>query len=223
MAPGATAIWEDVWAPDAIPSIPAQVPANQCQDGPESDQVPVVSQAAYISPDGSFMAYVADPEGELPQICLSRDGGRSFVPSLLTVPSPVAPVGVLFTSDQVGLTWYSNTFGAEDTYLRRTTDGGVTWSEVALPPEIVGVRVSLREMFFAPGGQVGWLVGYDITKRAPLLLKTRDGGASFRVLNSGLAEVLPDVHLQTGFALDENHIWVGGTNGGLAYSSSGGE
>jgi photosystem II stability/assembly factor-like uncharacterized protein len=222
-APGETAIWEDVWAPDAIPSIPAQVPADQCHDGPVSDQVPVEPQAAYLGPDGGFLAYVADPAGELPQICISRDGGRSFRPTLLDVPSPVAPIGVYFTNDQIGLAWYSNTFSAADTYLRRTTDGGGTWSEVAVPAELAGVRLNLRHLFFAPGGTVGWLVGYNLDTREPLLLKTRDAGATFEVLHSGLAEALPDVRLHTGFALDEDHIWVGGEQGGLAHSSSGGE
>jgi photosystem II stability/assembly factor-like uncharacterized protein len=227
-APGDAAIWEDVWAPAAIPSIPAEVPANMCQDGPVSDQVPVEPQAAYIGPDGGFIAYVADPEGEPPQICISRDGGRSFLPSPLDVGPQVAPIGVLFMGDQVGseqvgITWYSNTFAAADTYLRRTTDGGATWTEVAVPSELAGVRLNLRHLFFAPGNTVGWLVDYNLDTREPLLLKTRDGGATFEVLHSGLADALPDVRLQTGFALDADHIWVGGEQGGLAYSSSGGE
>jgi photosystem II stability/assembly factor-like uncharacterized protein len=222
-APGEAAIWEDVWAPDAIPSIPAEVPEDQCQDGPVSEQVPVVPQAAYVAPDGDFIAYSAAPEGQPPQICLSRDGGRSFVPSTIEAISQVRPVGVHFVDDQVGLTWYSNIFAAEDTYVQRTGDGGRTWSEVALPPELDGVRVSLRAMFFAPGGTVGWLAGYDLDARRPLLLKTVDAGQSFALLDGGLAEALPDVSLHAGFALDEEHLWVGGSQGGLAYSSTGGE
>lgn len=174
-APGPTAIWEDVWAPDAIPSIPSVVPAGQCQDGPVSDLVPVESQAVHLSLDGSVIAYVANA-GDEPQICISRDGGRSFAPSFLDVAPSNAPTGVVFATDQVGLTWYSSTFSAADTYLRRTTDGGATWVDVPLPTEVTSVRVALREMFFAPGGTVGWLVGYDLDVRAPLLLKTRDVG-----------------------------------------------
>ncbi len=221
--PGEAAIWEDVWAPDAIPPTPSPVPADQCQDGPVSGQVPVEPQAAYIGPDGTFIAYVADPEGEPPQICISHDGGRSFRPSQLDVGPQVAPIGVHFISEQVGLTWYSNTFSAADTYLRRTTDCGNSWFEVPVPTELAGVRLNLRHVFFAPDNTTGWLVGYNLDVREPLLLKTRDGGASFEVLHGGLADALPDVRLHTGFALDADHIWVGGEQGGLAYSSTGGE
>lgn len=222
-APGDSAAFTDVWAPDAIPSIPSPVPTDQCQDGPVSEQTPVEPQAAYVSADGNFLAYTSAPVGEPAQICISRDRGNSFYPSPLDVDLGVAPFGVVFPTDQIGLTWYSNIFSAADAYLRRTTDGGRTWTEVAIPSELAGVRVSLRHVFFAPGGTVGWLVGYDLDAREPLLLKTRDSGATFEVLQSGLAEALPDVSLFTGHALDENHIWVGGTLGGLAYSSTGGE
>jgi photosystem II stability/assembly factor-like uncharacterized protein len=187
-----------------------------------SQLVPVESQAAYVGPDGQFQAYVANADDE-PQICISHDGGRTFTPSRLTVSTLVAPTGVLFTSEQVGLTWYSNIFGAGDAYLRRTTDGGATWSEVPLPAEIQGVRLSLRELFFAPGNTTGWLVGFLPDTRKPLVLKTRDGGASFAVVDGGLGDVLDDVPLFTGFALDEDHVWVGGERGGLAFSASGGE
>ncbi len=220
-APGAAAVWTDVWAPGAIPSIPAVVPADQCQQGPVSDNVPVEPQAAYVGSDGSFIAYVNNPGEQYPEICISRDGGSSFYPTELA-GTAVAPTGVVFTSDQVGLTWYSNTFAAADTYIRRTTDGGATWTEV-MPAALAGVRLRLHQMFFAPGGAVGYLVGYNLDNRTPLLLKTKDGGASFAVVESGLADALPDVELHTGFALDDQHLWVGGSLGGLAYSSTGGE
>ncbi len=219
--PGESAVWTDIWAPGAIPPIPSEVPADQCQQGPTSDNVPVEHQAAYIGPDGSFIAYVNNPGEQYPEICFSRDGGSSFYPVPLE-GTAVAPTGVLFTSEQVGLTWYSNTFAAADTYIRRSTDGGATWTDV-MPAALAGVRLRLHQMFFAPGNTVGYLVGYNLDNRTPLLLKTKDGGASFAVIESGLADALPDVELHTGFALDDKHLWVGGSLGGLAYSSTGGE
>jgi hypothetical protein len=217
--PGPSAVWDDLWAPGAIPPIPNPVPAGQCMSGPVSWNVPVVAQAAYVSPDTQLVAYTSAYD-YLPQICISRDGGHSFYPHLLQgVPEEVtvlAPTGVQFHTPDHGITWLADRLNPQATYIYYTEDAGESWSPAELPEDILDVGIELRQAFFVPDSATGYLVGYDFDHGLPLLLKTTDHGQSFSVVRDDLAQKALDAgggRLWTGFALDEDHIWVGGEAG----------
>jgi hypothetical protein len=208
-APGTSASYTDVWAPNAVPSIPAQVPATMCKGGPLGTGVPTTRDSVYVSSDRNFIAYTSNPGTFEPQICISTDGGRSFTPRKLTIPEAAddyPPTGVTFTSATNGITWFASSVAG--TYLKRTTDGGSTWTDVALPASIASHSMQLPAGFFAPDGQHGWLAGYDLTASASLLLATTDGGATWSTVDVGA-----DDKLFSGFALDATHVWLGGEHG----------
>jgi hypothetical protein len=207
-AAGPSASFEDVWAPNATQRIPQDLPPDMCQGGPLGTGAPVTRASAYIG--NGLIAYTADPDFT-PQICISKDGGSSFYPSMLTVDddaSESAPTGVLFTSATTGITWWGSSTAKP--YLQRTTDGGKTWKAVALPAAVATHGLALNAAFFAPDLQYGWIVGFDHDSNHALGLATTDGGATWSVV-SGLG----DAQLYSGFALDKTHVWIGGTQGVL--------
>jgi hypothetical protein len=62
----------------------------------------------------------------------------------------------------------------------------------------------------------------------PLLLKSADGGTTWKDVSAKLDQLvvsggITTSKLHSGFALDQDNIWVGGNYGGLFYSPSGGE
>lgn len=228
-APGPDAIWDDIWAPTGVPTTPDPVPRAQCQTGPDSNNVPSVSQTVYLAPDTSFIAYTSQTDRG-PEICVSRDGGYSFFPHRLEgVDEDIrwqAPTGVLFNTADNGITWLANNIYPDATYIFHTTDAGETWSPVELPSDIQGVDIELRQAFFAPNSEAGFIVGYDYEHDIPLMLQTTDNGASFSRVRGDFAQVATaagGAKLWTGFALDEDHIWVGGEYGLLMASDIGAE
>jgi hypothetical protein len=209
--PGPNASYQDIWAPVFDPGLPAA----QCQVGPRGSNATTPRNSVYVSTDRRFLAY-ASYQAFGPVICISTDGGASFYPHALDVPSDlahVAPTGVTFTSPTTGITWFaSRTAGA---YVKRTTDGGTTWTDVALPRELVSDSLEIPAGFFAPDGQHGWLAGFDYTTSAALVLATIDSGASWARVTD-VAEAVTAAHgdkLRCGFALDATHVWLGGDRG----------
>ena len=215
-APGPDVVFQDVWAPEANPPIPAVVPVTQCQARPSGSNNPVTRDAVFVSADRNFIAYTANPDEE-PMICISTDGGRSFLPHDLVVPAPAIaaqPGGVMFASPSTGIAYFGsgNTAGA---YLARTTTAGAAWTNIALPAAIASHSVELRAATFAPDGVHGYLVGFDFTTSQALLLTTADTGATWAV-DSDVGPAASDAgggKLYSVFALDTSHVWVGGTYG----------
>ncbi|HEX7096008.1 MAG TPA: hypothetical protein VF183_08990, partial [Acidimicrobiales bacterium] len=155
-APGPSTSYTDIWAPNAVPSIPADVPASMCQGGPLGTGAPTTRYSTYVGPDRNFIAYTSNPGTFEPQICISTDGGHSFTPRVLTVPESAddyPPTGITFASASVGLTWFASSVAG--TYIQRTTDAGATWTDVALPAEIADHALELPAGFFASDGQHG--------------------------------------------------------------------
>lgn len=206
---GPSAMYTDVWAPQARPPIPSDLnlKPEQCQGKPGGGRNPETRYTAYIG--HGLIAYTAAPDNE-PQLCISKDGGASFKRTSLVVPedSVTPPTGVLFTSAQNGLTWFGSQYSPA--YIQRTTDGGETWNPVALPASVADHELALNAGFFAPDAQHGWIVGYDYDDGAALGLATTDGGATWSVLPG-----LGNSQLYSGFALDATHVWVGGEDGVL--------
>lgn len=226
--PAPDAVWDYIWAPEASPPIPNPVPADQCQYAPAFDSAGLTS-SAHVGPDGTHIVY-GSVENDETSICVSTDGGRSFFPKPISAIHPDAqgypPQGVIFTTENDGVAWYANYVAAGRQWIAHTTDGGDTWDAVALPEEMADASVELRNGFFAPDGQHGWIVGYDYDAQRALLLKTNDGGATWARSGGDLGEKVAQAggaKLHSGFALDADHIWVGGELGIFAASSAGGE
>lgn len=225
--PGPNAIWDDIWAPAAIPTIPNPVPQDQCHTGPISNNVPQRLQVAYASPDASLIAYASmeGDEGD-PAVCISRDGGESFFPKMLPVTSlGYAASGVTFTSATDGIAWWASRLSPDETYIVRTTDAGETWTAATLPESLDDLGIELNGAFFAPDGEHGWIVGFDYDHSIALMLRTTDGGATWDDASGDLAAKVGEAggsKLFTGFALDADHVWVGGEYGVFLSNSAGG-
>ena len=116
----------------------------------------------------------------------------------------------MFASATTAITWQASQSTGGNAYIQRSTDGGMTWTSVALPSEIASHSIALPGGFFAPDGMHGWLVGYDHDSSGALLLTTSDGGATWAT------ESVDSEHkLYSGFALDATHVWIGGEAGTL--------
>jgi hypothetical protein len=226
-APGPASVWTDTWAPEANPPVPNPVPADQCQSGPSSP-TPSQHTAAYVSPDGSLIAYGASPSFDA-QICVSTDGGKTFFPKVLPVAEDAKdfiPTGVTFASAKVGIAWWATSIYPGLQYIYRTVDAGQTWTAVDLPSDVATKSIELASAFFAPDGTHGWMVGYNHDSSSALLLRTKDGGATWQSVASDLAKKVSATgggKLFTGFALDASHIWVGGNHGVLMANDAGGD
>lgn len=199
--PGPQAQYVDVWAPEVTENLPP----DQCHEGPRGAGIPITRYSTYIG--NGLIAYTAGPDSE-PQICISTDGGKSFYPHNLNGQNDATPTGVVFTSAQNGITWSSDP--VLRSYIQRTTDGGKTWHSVDLPETLANHRLRLNAGFFAPDGQHGWIVGYDLNKTHALGIATTDGGETWSVVNG-----LGKNELYSGFALDATHVWFGGDWGTL--------
>ena len=212
-APGPSASFTDVWAPNGAPPTPNPVPANMCQGGPLGTGAPVTRSSVYVSSDRQTIAYTSAPNMD-PQICISTDGGTSFLPSILSgIPdaSTDGPSkGIAFANATTAIIYAGNQSDASGTYIQRSTDAGKTWSPVALPSGIWGHAVALNGAFFAPDAQHGWIVGYDFDATHALVLSTSDAGSTWTS-----EELASDYKLYSGFALDATHVWVGGEAGTL--------
>jgi hypothetical protein len=211
-APGPSATFTDVWAPNGDPPTPNPVPSDMCQGGPLGTGAPVTRSSVYVSSDRQTIAYTSAPSFD-PQICISHDGGASFYPVLLTVPDgseDYPPTGIAFANATTAITWQASQSTGGNAYIQRSTDGGMTWTSIALPAEIASHSIELPGGFFAPDGMHGWLVGYDHDSSGALLLTTSDGGATWAT-----ESVESEHKLYSGFALDATHVWIGGEAGTL--------
>lgn len=220
-APGPSATYTDVWAPNGSPMIPAELTPDMCTGGPFGPGVPATRYSVYISPDRNFLAYTSNPGTYEPQVCTSTDGGHTFYAHKLTVPSSAdnfPPTGVTFTNTQNGITWFTSS--AAGAYIKHTTDGGKTWTDVPLPSDVATDSFQLPAAWFAPDGQHGWIAGYDLDTSRALLLATSDGGATWKTV-PGVAEAAAAAggdKLYAGFALDADHVWIGGERGLLMHN-----
>ncbi len=233
-APGVT--WTETWAPEGIPTTPNPFPAEGCAYGPRTRITENLNQIGGVSPDGQTVIYVGrsqDVGGEH-VVCVSNDGGVFFEPRVLEVgeeASPVGPTAALMVSDTVGFVATSDFSSGEGgtATIWRTDDAGGTWAATTIPAVVNENVVLITTIFFAPGGDVGYAAGQYGASDGPLLLKTTDGGVTW-VEPSGvgsLAAAMDEAgtfgRIYTGFALDEDNLWVGGDAAGLFYSNNGAE
>ena len=165
-------------------------------------------------------------------ICRSVDGGNSWAtsPPILAAGSAVQPDGVLVLDDHHAVSWASTRGYA--VFMSLTSDAGSTWMPAQLPVGTNGPHAEheIHDVAFAPSGRVGWVVGQTSgqdAKLRPTLWKTTDGGttwlditeASFATASVALDQAAP---FRTVFALDEDHLWIGGDGGLLLHHDRGG-
>lgn len=209
------------WHPSGTVTVPATIPAGDCTDYVTDASDP--GQHFAVTTDGSVFVYASGSS-----ICRSSDHGSSFVdvsanisPSTFTSHHP--PLGFLFTSASAGIAYYGSELDNPGTaYVLYTPDAGQSWT-VATLPAVAQQGISLRYAFASPSGAL-FLVGGGA---GLVLLKSTDGGKTWNDLSSKLSpwasglENAP-VRLNAGFALDDQHLWVGSDNGFIAYSATGG-
>lgn len=229
--PVATTTWMRTWQPEGTPPVPDPVPAADCQAAWHQDYFAADPQRAFfVSSDGKTMIYNGGAN-DLTGVCRSTDGGQNFLP--VTFPNPPNPVSgvtaapyvILFTSDTNGIAAYANDLEpANSSYVYTTADGGATWTLATIPT--MPAPFAITSGFAAPDGQHAWIEGFT-SDSPPLMVlwKSSDGGKTWKDVSAALtvANAGTMYKLHSGFALDANNIWVGGDNGGFAYSPSGGE
>lgn len=237
-APSATTVWTPLWSPNAVPSVPADfedlfaADPTLCDTDVSTRILPLATQNVSISQDLSVVVLPAGGLNQLgtaaPGVCISTDGGKHFfqspfdgVPSADDVSSP-GPLGVSCLDNDRCFAWNGLEFQDGTTYLYYSTDASMGkashWTRATLPDSIVSSGEGFpRFIFFAPDGQHGWLGGAVDTK--PMLLRTTDGGHTFTDVSAAVQNVT-DQRLHSGFALDKDHIWVGGETGTLLFNDS---
>ena len=175
--------------------------------------IPSTIGPLYFADDttGWFTACVASA----PQGCFSRqlyettDGGGTWRPA----PSSSAasgPGAILLANPRVYFrtpqeAWVPPSRGIDKPM--RTTDGGRTWTPVPIPN--TGAQVTAIHFADALNG---WMVGDH-----GLMLRTRDGGSTWEIQESGTERTLTSV-----FALDANTVYAGGWNGAVLFTRTGG-
>ena len=154
------------------------------QFGPVAGQLGL---SGHLSRDGSHAIAVGIVfAGARGSAYRSSNGGRTMVP--VTLPSVPLLTGAGFINSNIALA-----VGDSSTVLRVNTDDGtvtVLGAANGIPQtEIVGESVTVyqfTDVEFAPGSQVGWIVGAAIVRRPGLpnfvrgvILMSRDGGQTF--------------------------------------------
>jgi hypothetical protein len=229
-APGPTTQWRGLWSPQQNPPVPADLPARRradptlCNTEVGNRTSPPLADTFYIGSDLEtiiYPSYTMNARGDdAPGACVSTDGGRSFHQAPL--PAEVGeygPSAIRCLDDDNcfainGLSIYDNSF-----WIYRTTNASagkdLTWTKATIPALPID-GVTANAIFFAPGGQRGFVVGGNNGKA--LLLATTDGGATWVDRSPELAALRVGV-LFSGAAPDERTVWLGGVDGALLVSN----
>jgi len=232
MDPGPATSWSVTWQPDGSDPKPPVLPPGACPSTFSQGYFAADAQQVFwASADGKTMMY-GQGYGDAPAgVCRSIDGGGTFFP--VTFPSPPAdaalavPYVLVFSDATHGLAARANDLADGAAYIYTTADAGATWTAATVPATVnaPGAAAYFSGGFYAPDGQHAWIVGGTLKSEArALLLKSSDGGKTWKDVSGTLATVpAAAAKFHTGFALDADHIWIGGEHGGLLYSNNGGE
>ena len=156
-----------------------------------------IQRLAFISPQVGWAVL------SMGNICRTMDGGRTW--SLMgQVPS--SPIQAVFSDAQNGFAL--DLVNAPKTYWTR--DGGATWAPGQLPP--LPDKLPLQGLY-ALDSLTAWAVGTRGT-----ILRTTDGGATWRAQPSGVRNGLQAIHF-----VDKQHGWAVGELNLILNTADGGE
>ncbi|MBS2032402.1 MAG: hypothetical protein JST54_31190 [Deltaproteobacteria bacterium] len=242
-APSASTSWTKVWAPNAVPPVPADFDTQYasdptlCNSDLTAGGIPEPGHMLYIAGD---LSVVVGPSGGLnqnytdmqsaaprPGVCISTDQGQHFYYSAFTnLPfdpsgsSSPGPSGITctdkdhcyaFSGSQGGMNGSAYIYSSSNASANKTS----TWTGATLPASLTATdSADIHDVFFAPDGTHGWAVGN--INHAALLLRTTDSGHTWTDVSSSVVGLNGSADLYSGFALDADHIWVGGRYGFLA-------
>lgn len=238
-APGPSATFTLTWHPNGDITVPATIPDGDC-GGYTGDSYYAMRPGPVFaaSANGSNMVYGGNNGGAgPPTICYSSDGGQSFVDvganlSPASFSSENYPWIFLYTSNTDVLGAFGSELqGPSTTFVLYSTDGGKDWTQGTLPASAANMTTLIgafatpsASSMFLVGDGVGLYPGASDTNSVLLMYKSSDGGHTWTDLSAKLAHLPnPPLRLSSGFALDDDHVWIGGENGFIAYSATGGE
>ena len=230
--PGPTTAWTNVYSPQAVPPIPANIAdlraadATLCDTDPTVSVSPDLAQGVYVAADASL---IVTPSGAVNQagddtagVCISVDGGHSFHHAEFTgVGMGLGPMGVSCTSGShcVAYGGLPSQSGSAYVYVSNNASQGATstWTKATTPA--LPDDTELRAVAFAPDGKTGWLVG-STAAGGSLLFTTTDGGSTWTDATSTITGVTGDNRLHSVYAFDATHVWIGGDNDTLVTSGN---
>lgn len=236
-APGRDTAWTKIWGPTASPPVPADFEDRYRQDPTLCDAdvsaggLPTPSNPNWVAPN---LSVIVLPAGGLnaagsaePGVCISTDKGKTFFnvpfPGVPTTESP-GPKGVTCLDKDRCFAFNGLPFQTGTAYIRYTANASAgkasTWTAATVPSAWASSdEITLQVMFFAPDGVHGWVAG-DANHRA-LLARTTDGGRTWTDASASVRHALDDdIDLYAGFALDKDHVWLGGRFGALVSTAS---
>jgi hypothetical protein len=219
-APGANAQWNDVYAPQALPPVPADIDAQRKADGTICNSEPTVplnaTQGVYVAPDLSLVAFPSGQNNQTgddtPGICLSTDNAHTFHHvEFAGLTGGTAGVGCTSKDHCVAYADILEDPPAGQAYVFVSNDASKgkasTWTAAKMPALSDGTL--FRYVFFAPDAMHGWLLGWK-DGASPLIFATADGGASWTAATSILGAGVTNFRPYSGVAVDASHIYIGG-------------
>ncbi len=240
-APGPTTDWSVTWSPGGNPEYPLTPTKLEdlhagdttiCTSEVGYNINPDPVQALYMHPDGSIIIYPsnalshrrndnvalggyhADESG----VCISTDGGKMFHLAKLNLPTEpdeiLGPNALVCTTKDhcVVAGGQTNIDDSVYVYVSNTASQGATstWTRSTIPTVASNLTLP-SQIFFAPDGQHGWLVGSSDNES--MLWTTSDGGATWTDATSSVKGLADNNRLSSGYALDATHIVIGGEKG----------
>lgn len=220
--PGPSATWTNIYSPQAVPSIPADILTQRANDPTLCDTDPSVSvspdlvQPIYIASDRSL---IVTPSGtvnqngdDTPGVCISTDGGLSFHHAeFANVPAGEGPVGIACSSGSHCVAYGGLQSQADSAYVyvsNNASQGATsTWTKATTPA--LPTDTELHAAAFAPDGMHGWIVGATAAQ-GPLLFTTSDGGSTWTDATSTISALAQGNRLHSVYAFDGTHVWIGG-------------
>lgn len=217
--PAVDTVWTRRWDP---PEAPTNWLSLKLADELVCDSGPTVKRGAtgFVSDDLQLIAYPAGEalDDEYAGACVSTDSGKLFRYAPLPAGEVAygGPTGMrcldashcwLIGQDGASLSPY--VFYGEGT-LGAAGASATSWHRAAILSD--GAERTLHDIAFAPDGLRGWAVGREGPGRG-LLLASEDGG---RTWGDNLVAALPElqgVALYSVFAVDAQHLLIGGDQG----------
>ncbi len=148
--------------------------------------------------------------GRAGTVRITTDGGDTWS----------TPITITVTKDLYDVAFLDANTGwivGQNATLLKTEDGGLNWSVQPIEDDqgqelLPGQNPPTFEAVSFPDPNNGWIVGKKTTQYQATLLRTADGGETWRILPAGTSQDMHDV-----FVYDPCNGWVVGDNGTILY------